>query len=207
MANEGLGELLGQFPQSSASQSPISSFDPGRHFYLAVDRHQFKMETLVDLLGVVGRSPRLPIVICCSSRDDLDSVCATLSSVSHISLSYLYSDQSDAERASILNKFRKTTAQWNSDGAEGQLQSHLLVVTDASLPMISSAETQLQARILINFEVPTKETYARRMSTFLAAGGIAISMVVGGEVVALKALEEGIGFSIKDMPIHISEIL
>ena len=31
-----------------------------------------------------------------------------------------------------------------------------------------------------------------------------ISMVVGGEVVVLKSLEDGIGFSIKDMPIYVS---
>ncbi|KAM1781390.1 hypothetical protein ACFX11_039979 [Malus domestica] len=31
--------------------SPSSHFSPQRHFYLAVDRHQFKMETLMDLLG------------------------------------------------------------------------------------------------------------------------------------------------------------
>ncbi|KAM2263597.1 hypothetical protein ACFXTI_039862 [Malus domestica] len=31
--------------------SPSSHFSPQRHFYLAIDRHQFKMETLMDLLG------------------------------------------------------------------------------------------------------------------------------------------------------------
>ncbi|CAA7401616.1 unnamed protein product [Spirodela intermedia] len=206
-------ELPGPFPTlPSASQSPC----PGRHFYVAVDRHHFKMETLVDLLGVVGRRPRIPIVLCCSSRDNLDSVCATLSNLSYVSLSYLYSDQADAERALILDKFRKATAEWNSvssqplepDGTEDHVQSHLMVVTDACLPIIGSGEASVQARVLINFEIPAKkETYMRRMSTCLAADGIVISMVVGGEVVVLKALEQGSGLLIKEMPIYISEIL
>ncbi|CAA6664978.1 unnamed protein product [Spirodela intermedia] len=194
-------ELPGPFPTlPSASQSPC----PGRHFYVAVDRHHFKMETLVDLLGVVGRRPRIPIVLCCSSRDNLDSVCATLSNLSYVSLSYLYSDQADAERALILDKFRKATAEWNSvssqplepDGTEDHVQSHLMVVTDACLPIIGSGKRQFKL-----------ETYMRRMSTCLAADGIVISMVVGGEVVVLKALEQGSGLLIKEMPIYISEIL
>ncbi|MQM04418.1 hypothetical protein Taro_037214 [Colocasia esculenta] len=47
-----------------------------------------------------------------------------------------------------------------------------------------------------------KETYARRMSTCLATDGIVINMVVGGEVVILKALEESSGLFIAEMPIN-----
>lgn len=64
------------------------------------------------------------------------------------------------------------------------------------------------ARVLINYELPTKkEAYFRRMSTCLAADGIVINMVVGGEVATLKALEETSGLLIAEMPIHVSEIL
>ncbi|OVA15809.1 hypothetical protein BVC80_1825g50 [Macleaya cordata] len=76
---------------SSPSPSPSSnfSFSHPRHFYLAVDRLQFKMETLVDLLGVAGRRSSLPMVLCCSSRDELDSVCSAVSNLPYISLSSL----------------------------------------------------------------------------------------------------------------------
>ena len=43
----------------------------------------------MDLLGVAGRRPSLPMVICCSSRDELDAVCASVSNLSYISLSSL----------------------------------------------------------------------------------------------------------------------
>lgn len=202
------------------SPSPPSSshFSPGRHFYVAVDRLQFKMETLVDLLGVAGRRSSLPIVVCCSSRDELDAVCSAVSNLSFITLSPLYSDLAEVERASVLEKFRQSTAEWNqninihpgnlTEPGNTDQKSSMIVATDACLPSVVSGETPIAARILINYELPTKkETYLRRMSTCLAPDGIVINMVVGGEVVTLKSVEESSGFIIAEMPINISEIL
>ncbi|KAJ6907513.1 hypothetical protein NC651_018047 [Populus alba x Populus x berolinensis] len=65
--------------------SPSSNFSqpPSRHFYVTVvDRPHFKMETLVRFLGVVVRRPALPIVVCCTSRDQLNAVCSTISTIS-----------------------------------------------------------------------------------------------------------------------------
>ncbi|XP_054825352.1 ATP-dependent RNA helicase eIF4A [Prosopis cineraria] len=189
-----------------------------RHFYLAVDRLQFKMETLKDLLGLVGRRPRLPIVVCCSTRDELDSVCSTFSSLPFISLSVLYSDLAEAERALILEKFQQVTARWNQvyhvgtenedeDGKDEQ-RSHMIVVTDACLPVLASGESPVSGHLLINYELPTKkETYMRRMATCLAADGVVINMVVGGEVVTLKSIEESSGIGIQEMPMQILDIL
>lgn len=47
----------------------------------------------------------------------------------------------------------------------------------------------------------------RRMATCLASDGIVINMVVGGEVVALKSIEETSNLFIVEMPIHIFEML
>ncbi|KAM1084549.1 hypothetical protein ACFX2I_022757 [Malus domestica] len=69
--------------------SPSSHFNPQRHFYLAVDRHQFKIETLMDLLGMAGRRPGLPMVVCCSSRDELDAISSAVANVPYISLASL----------------------------------------------------------------------------------------------------------------------
>ncbi|XP_029121445.1 uncharacterized protein [Elaeis guineensis] len=207
-------------PEALPSPSPPSSsshFSPGRHYYVAVDRLQFKMETLVDLLGVAGRRPSLPMVICCSSRDELDAVCASVSNLSYISLSSLYSDLAESKRALVLEKFRHSTAEWSQinnarpgDGLECGNVAHkscMIVVTDACLPLVASGEAPLLARILINYELPTKkETYLRRMSTCLAADGIVINMVVGGEVVALKGLEESSGLVIAEMPINALDV-
>ncbi|KMZ59479.1 hypothetical protein ZOSMA_68G00660 [Zostera marina] len=202
---------------SVSSPSPSHYFSPGRHFYVAVDKIHFKMETLVDLLGVTGQRPNLPIAVCCSSRDELDALCSVVSNLSYISLSILYSDLSESERGRILGEFRQKAIEWNQnishpsntiENENSEQKSNMIVVTDACLPIVASGEQPILARILINFELPTKkETYLRRMSTCLEADGIVINMVVGGEVVTLKSLEESLGFIIAEMPINIFDIL
>lgn len=214
------GDFSDAMSSPTSPAAVLSHPSTGRHYYLAVDRIQFKMRTLLELLGVVAdRRGGLPIVICVSSRDELDAVCAGIANLSFVSLSPLYSDQAEEERASILEKFRETTAQWNqttkvTDTAESSMPESvgsklsIIVATDACLPLAAMAEPSLMARVLINYELPAKkEAYLRRMSTCLAADGIVINMVVGGEVATLKALEESSGLLIAEMPIHVSEIL
>ncbi|KAJ8430005.1 hypothetical protein Cgig2_008444 [Carnegiea gigantea] len=151
---------------SSPSQSPSHSCGQPSHFYLAVDRLDFKMETLVDLLGVVGRRSGLPIVVCCSSRDELDAVCAAVSALPHISLSSLYSDLAEAERALILESFRRAAFKWHQNtgqfGAEAEtgeedMKSHVIVVTDVCLPVLAAGESPIPSRVLINYELPAKK--------------------------------------------------
>lgn len=200
--------------EASSHPSPATiAVSPQRHFYLAVDRIQFKMETLVDLLEMAGRRPWLPMVVCCSTRDELDAVCSAISNISYISVTPLYSDLAEAERALILDKFRHATTKWNQNSAiqsgdeKEEQKSHMIVATDSCLPLISSGESPISSNVLINYELPTKkETYMRRMTTCLAADGIVINMVVGGEVVTLKTIEESSNLVIAEMPINIFEM-
>ncbi|PKA57085.1 hypothetical protein AXF42_Ash002389 [Apostasia shenzhenica] len=201
-------------PSSSSSFHPSS----GHHYYVAVDRLQFKMETLVDLLGVAGRRSLLPLVLCCSSRDELDTVYSAVSNLNFISCFPLYSDQAEVERASILETFRQSTMEWNQsvnihrhehiEIANGNQKSCMVFVTDACLPFVTSGEAPLAARVLINFELPTKKIlhpFSKKRDLLLALlDGIVINMVVGGEVVTLKGLEESIGLIIAEMPISVS---
>ncbi|TQD86335.1 hypothetical protein C1H46_028093 [Malus baccata] len=38
---------------------------------------------------MAGRRPRLPMVVCCSSRDELDAISSAVANVPYISLAYL----------------------------------------------------------------------------------------------------------------------
>ncbi|KAJ7952863.1 eukaryotic initiation factor 4A [Quillaja saponaria] len=202
----------------SSPSHTLTQFGQSRHFYVAVDRHQFKMKTLEDLLVEVGQRPGLPMVVCCSTRDELDSVCSTVFNLPFICLSSLYSDLAEAERAVTLEKFRQVTTSWNhiisspsgkeDESGKAEQKSHIIVVTDACLPLLASGESPISSRVLINYELPAKkETYMRRMATCLAADGVVINMVAGGEVVTLKSIEENSSLFIAEMPINISEIL
>uniref|UniRef100_A0A0E0M763 Helicase C-terminal domain-containing protein n=1 Tax=Oryza punctata TaxID=4537 RepID=A0A0E0M763_ORYPU len=224
-------EFSDALPSPTSPAATPSHHSSGRHFYLAVDRLQFKMRTVLELLGVVAdRRGALPIAVCVSSRDELDLVSADVASLPFVSLSPLYSDQAEAERASVFDKFRQATIQWTHTKAASDIMDNpktesadskltIVVATDACLPQATLGEAPLMAHMLINYELPTKkgspevsidffqEAYFRRMSTCLAADGIVINMVVGGEVATLKALEETSGLLIAEMPIHVSEIL
>eukprot|EP00250_Pteridium_aquilinum_P001675 c11877_g1_i1 orf=69-656(+) len=191
-----------------------------KQYYVAVDRQQLKMGTLVDLMKVLGRKQGLPLIMCCGSRDSLDALCSHFSSSQHMSVNCLHSDLSEAERFSILEQFQKAVADWNRSLEEGNVNmetqeahSDLLVVTDACLPSQALAESPLCARLLINYDLPMKkEAYQRRLAACLghpAVGsiGIVISLLVGGEVALLRNIEEGCGIIIEEMPIQIFELL
>ncbi|XP_065876424.1 uncharacterized protein [Euphorbia lathyris] len=204
--------------EAASSPQYLSHSSQPRHFYVAVDRLQFKMETLIDLLGMAGRRSGLPMVVCCNSRDELDAVCSAVSNLPYISFVSLYSDLTEQERTLVLEKFRQATTKWNQNvngqpGDDSEIEndkdkSHMIVVTDACLPLLASGESSVSARVLINYELPMKkEIYARRMASCLAADGIVINMVVGGEVVTLKSVEESSSLVIAEMPINICEIL
>ncbi|BBH07811.1 hypothetical protein Prudu_019845 [Prunus dulcis] len=159
-------------------------------------------ETLMDLFGVAGRRPCLPIVVCCSSRDELDAVSSAVANVPYISLASLYTDLAEADRSLILERFREATMRWNpqasaqpaddNEPVKDEQKSHMIVATDACLPLLASGESPISAH----------ETYMRRLTTCLAADGIVINMVVGGEVVTLKSIEESSNLVIAEMPIN-----
>lgn len=66
-----------------------------------------------------------------------------------------------------MDKFRQATARWNRLGRGEEVEreaekdeeqkSHVVVVTDACLPLLGSVESPLCACMLINFELPTKK--------------------------------------------------
>jgi hypothetical protein len=88
-----------------------------------------------------------------------------------------YSDQAEAERASILEKFRQETIQWNqttkaTDITESSqpesvgTKLSIIVATDACLPLAAMAEAPLMARVLMNYELPTKKVSFTHISCF-----------------------------------------
>lgn len=87
----------------------------------------------------------------------------------------------------VLENFRQATLNWNQQlnsaveeegleesearEEEDEKKSHLVVVTDVCLPMLSSGESSLSSRVLVNYELPTKkETYSRHLTSCLASG-------------------------------------
>lgn len=89
-----------------------------------------------------------------------------------------YSDQAEAERALILDKFRQETVQWNQTSKATNISESskpesmgtklsIIVATDACLPLSAMAEAPLMARVLINYELPTKKVSFAHICCFL----------------------------------------
>ncbi|XP_052310330.1 uncharacterized protein LOC7462614 isoform X2 [Populus trichocarpa] len=204
--------------------SPSSNFSqpPPRHFYVTVvDRLHFKMELL---------PAALPYPLWFVALLAINSTPSAPPSPTSPSFLLPLCDLAESDRNVILEEFRKATVRWSqivnagqsagggSGGETGnnndesntnnnKTKSHMIVVTDACLPLLALGEAPVSARVLINYELPSKETYLRRMATCLAADGIVINVVVGGEVITLKNIEESSSLVIAEMPINISEIL
>ena len=87
-----------------------------------------------------------------------------------------YSDLAEAERALVLDKFRQATMNWNqnisaqpgedSEVGKDEQKSHMVVVTDACLPFLACGESAISARVLINYELPTKKVQSILSSWF-----------------------------------------
>ncbi|KAI4314962.1 hypothetical protein L6164_027817 [Bauhinia variegata] len=78
-----------------------------------------------------------------------------------------YSDLAESERALILEKYRQMTTRWNKiihsqvgdedETGKDEHRSHILVVTDACLPLLASGESLISGRLLINYELRAKK--------------------------------------------------
>ena len=68
---------------------------------------------------------------------------------------------------SNFGDFSATTASWNqnvsaqsgddSETGKDEQKSHMIVVTDACLPVLASGESSISARVLINYALPMKK--------------------------------------------------
>lgn len=86
-----------------------------------------------------------------------------------------YSDLAEAERAQIFATFRQAVMRWNrqpmsqpldAGNGEKEEKSHMIVVTDACLPLVNSGELPFNARVLINYELPTKKVRRQFLGRF-----------------------------------------
>lgn len=77
-----------------------------------------------------------------------------------------YSDLAEDERAFVLEKFCQVATRWNQvnhagagneDDVGKDDRSHMVIVTDACLPLLTSGESPMNAHLLINYELPAKK--------------------------------------------------
>ncbi|KAG5037725.1 hypothetical protein JHK82_018536 [Glycine max] len=142
-----------------------------------VDDEDEQNLAVIKLVDLVAQHPCLPIVVCHSTCDDLDSLCSFLSALPFLSSSTLVSLK--------LIFFLAT----NGGAPNEDERSHMIFVTDACLPLFASGEFPLNTHLLINYELSTKKNQIENVKnkTF--------KLVILEEVLLKNAIEHlGQGF-------------
>lgn len=185
-----------------------------RHYYVAVGSRPMKLPTLLTLLKALDVSePNLSVLIVCNARDTLDEVASALVKA-HEACSYLHSDMNSSWRKAVLEAFNEakeallTEEEEEGGSAPPKKGMALLVSSDVCLPRPSSGELSRPARVLINYDIPTKkeEHHQRACCLSRSPGGIAINVLAANEVSQIKHLESFTGQTIEEMPLRLSEL-
>ncbi|KXZ55248.1 hypothetical protein GPECTOR_3g388 [Gonium pectorale] len=211
-----------------------------RHYYAAVGNKEAKLVTLLELLQTVQASTRRPLAVSCSSRDALDSVAYTLLRSRKFAVTAIHSDLTEKERELALADFRRcavgagSTTESHADSSrdgdqegaagrdvlgvsqlrEGEQFVSVLVLTDVCLKALPKELLPVGVSVLVEFDLPpSKEVYARRVSTLFGSGRdrrsqrrVVIDMVEAGSIGAFRALESFVASPVLEMPVRVEDM-
>ncbi|CAL8463217.1 g2751 [Coccomyxa elongata] len=79
-----------------------------QQYYVAVGSSEMKMTTLVDLLLALQANGPFGMAILCGSRDTLDTLVSSLTTIQRTEVHYLHSDLSDDARSGVLSRFSRS---------------------------------------------------------------------------------------------------
>ncbi|KAK3809644.1 MAG: P-loop containing nucleoside triphosphate hydrolase protein [Linnemannia elongata] len=182
-----------------------------RHFYLDVDREDWKLETLCDLYDTLV-VPQM--VVFCNTREKLDWLAHALRSqtsplyinntiINHETdvasrVGCMHADLSPIDRARVMKSFR-----------QGDIRILLLAT-----PLTRSDLDVSQLSLVVGYDLPQdQEVYLRRCGVNLSAFYyrprlVYISFVKGQEEMRLlRDIEAGIGDTISEMPMNVADYL
>jgi len=153
-----------------------------KQFYINVDREQWKLDTLIDLYGLINTSQSLIYVNRKAKAKWLSSKLLE----EDFTVSVIHSDLQQNERTEIMKQFRNGT-------------SRVLISTD----LLARGIDVQQVSVVINFDVPTdKENYIHRIGRSGRFGrkGVAINFVSSNDYSQLKDIENYYQTFIEEMP-------
>jgi len=160
-----------------------------RQFYVEIEKEEFKLDTLSDLLEVLTM-PQM--VIYCNTRRKLNFVFDQLDKRGFTSSS-LHAELDHNERELILQEFRS--------GA-----SRLLLSTD----LLARGDSSIPAAVVVNFDLPANmENYLHRVGRAQRFGRkhVAINFVTNHDVRTMKDIEKYYHTQIEEMPMDIADMI
>jgi translation initiation factor 4A len=156
-----------------------------KQFYIAVEREEWKLDTLCDLYETLTFSRA---IIYCNTRRKVDWLTDKMAE-RDFTASAMHGDMDQKERDIVLREHRS-----------GSL--HVLITTDILARGIDIQRTAL----VINYDLPTnRENYIHRIGRLsqevrLGRPGVAINFLTAGDVRYLRDIEEFYNTQIEEMP-------
>jgi translation initiation factor 4A len=160
-----------------------------KQFYIAVDREEWKLETLCDLYETLTITQA---IIYCNTRRKVDWLQEEMQK-RDFTVSCMHGDMDQRERDIIMREFRSGS-------------SRVLITTD----LLARGIDVQQVSLVINFDLPTnRENYIHRIGRSGRFGrkGVAINFLTEADVRYLRDIEQFYTTEITEMPMDVADLI
>jgi len=160
-----------------------------RQFYVAVEREEWKLETLIDLYECLTITQA---IIYCNTRRRVDWLKDKMGQ-RDFTVSSMHGQMDGPERELIMKEFRSGS-------------SRVLITTD----LLARGIDVQQVSLVINYDMPgNRENYIHRIGRSGRFGrkGVAVNLVADGDVRALREIEAYYGTEVEEMPMNVSDLI
>ena len=157
-----------------------------KQFYIAVEREDWKLDTLSDLYETVTITQA---VIFCNTRRKVDWLTDKLTA-RDFTVSAMHGDMDQAQRDLIMKEFRSGS-------------SRVLIATD----LLARGIDVQQVSLVINYDLPAnRENYIHRIGRGGRFGrkGVAINFVTADDVRMMREIEQFYSTQIEEMPMNVA---
>ncbi|ORY91890.1 ATP-dependent RNA helicase eIF4A [Syncephalastrum racemosum] len=160
-----------------------------KQFYIAVDKEDWKLDTLCDLYETVTITQA---VIFCNTRGKVDWLTDKLTA-RDFTVSAMHGDMDQAKRDVIMKEFRSGS-------------SRVLITTD----LLARGIDVQQVSLVINYDLPSnRENYIHRIGRGGRFGrkGVAINFVTAEDVRMMRDIEQFYNTQIEEMPMNVADLI
>merc|ERR1712196_617074 len=160
-----------------------------RQFYIAIDKEEWKVETLSDLYETLTITQA---IIYCNTRRKVDSLADELQK-RDFTVSSMHADMDQKERDLIMREFRSDS-------------SRVLISTD----LLARGIDVQQVSLVINYDLPKdRENYIHPIGRSGRFGrkGVAINFIVSDDVRVLRDIEQFYNTQIEEMPMNVADLI
>lgn len=160
-----------------------------KQFYIAVDREEWKLETLCDLYADITITQA---IIYCNSRRKVEWLTEELRE-RDFTVSCIHGDLDQEDRNMVMSAFRSGS-------------SRVLVTTD----LLARGIDIQQVSLVLNYDLPSnRENYIHRIGRAGRFGrkGVTINLVAEGDVRYLRDIEQFYATQITEMPRDIADLI